>query len=164
MASYQDHIQQAKRNLLFLQKINSDINDCTDWQVTVCYYSALHFLNAYLAKEGNLHYNKHRDIEQTLNWSNQLSVLKLTENDFTTYQQLRNLSRRSRYLCTDGGDHSGAAQPTREKQLSKAIICVDKLIHFFVTKYTDQIIDITEINCPTLLGEPIRYFKIKKPE
>lgn len=164
MANFQEHIQQAKRNLLFLSRINKDISDCTDWQVTTCFYSCLHLLNAYLAKEQNLHYNSHRDMEQSLNWANQTSIVKISENDFTNYQTLRNLSRRSRYLCTDNGDHSVPAQATREKQLSKSIKALDKVIHFFISKYPEEKIDLTEINCPSLLGEPLRYFQIKKIE
>lgn len=100
-------------------------------------------------------------MENALNWSNPLSILRLTEVQFTNYQKLRNLSRRSRYLCTESGDHSVPAQPTQEKQIAKAIVCLDKIIDFFLTKYSSEKIDVIEINCPTLVGESLKYFKVK---
>lgn len=162
VANFQEHLQQAKRNLFFLSRINKEIIDCTDWQVTTCFYSCLHLLNAYLAQEQNLHYNSHRDMEQALNWANATSIVKLSENDFTNYQMLRNLSRRSRYLCTDTGNHSGPAEVTRDKQLAKSIKALDKVIHFFISKYPSEKIEPIEVDCPSLIGEQLRYFQIQK--
>lgn len=101
-------------------------------------------------------------MEQALNWANPTSIVKLSENDFTNYQTLRNLSRRSRYLCTDSGDHSVPAQATRDKQLSKSIKSLDKVIHFFISKYPSEKIESIEVNCPSLIGEPLRYFQVQK--
>lgn len=101
-------------------------------------------------------------MEQALNWANATSIVKLSENDFTNYQMLRNLSRRSRYLCTDTGNHSGPAEVTRDKQLAKSIKALDKVIHFFISKYPSEKIEPIEVDCPSLIGEQLRYFQIQK--
>lgn|GEM_PF-364011 len=160
MASFQEHLRQSKRNLIFLSKINGDISDCLDWQVTTCFYSGLHLLNAYLAEKQNLHYNRHSDVESALNPKSQFSTVKLGDADFQNYQRLRNLSRRSRYLCTEGGDHGVPAQATAEKHLSRAIISLDLLMRMFVKFYPGESFDKTIISCPTLLGEPLIYFEV----
>jgi hypothetical protein len=162
VATFQEHLQQAKRNLNFLSNIHRNVPDSIDWQVTTCFYSALHLLNAYLAQEADLHYISHKETEHALNFENKLSVVKLSENDFLTYQKLRNLSRRSRYLCTEYGVTAKGVQLTGEKQLANSVICLDKLMRFFVTKYPTTVFDKITLKCPTLLGEQMQYFEIEK--
>ncbi len=162
MAAFQEHLKQAKRNLSFLNSIHTNVPDCTDWQVTTCFYCALHLLNAYLANEQNLHYSTHKEMENALNWANTLSLTKLSQDDFTTYQKLRNLSRRSRYLCSESGVSNIAAQLTNEKEFAKSIICLDKLMVFFLKKYKAESLQKTKLKCPTLAGESLKFFEIEQ--
>jgi uncharacterized protein (UPF0332 family) len=97
MPEFDDHVLQAKRNLSFLQKINDQIEDCFDWQVTVCYYAALHLINAHTAKFG-LQYRKHVDVIDAINPMHRLSPTKLPEDEYVAYIALQSLSRRARYL------------------------------------------------------------------
>jgi uncharacterized protein (UPF0332 family) len=100
LASFENHISQAKRNLQFLQEINQNIENYIDWQVTVCFYSALHLVNAHLSQYG-LQYRRHSDVKHALNPKVQASPSKLPENEYVAYVTLQMLSRRSRYLEND---------------------------------------------------------------
>ena len=136
MAQFDDHANQAERNLQFLEQINGNVKDCVDWQVTVCFYTALHLINAHLANFG-LQYRTHNSVKDALNPERQTSVSKLPENEYTAYVGLQMLSRRSRYLVNekDGQTSSQQAALTNEKHLVKALRNLDKLLMFFVTSY-----------------------------
>ena len=81
MAAQADHFTQAQRNLQFLGSINNHQNEYTDWQVTVCFYTALHLVNAHLATFV-LHYRTHEEIKNAIVPLNLLSVAKLPEDVF----------------------------------------------------------------------------------
>ncbi|MFN8309340.1 MAG: hypothetical protein U0T73_05205 [Chitinophagales bacterium] len=136
MPSFEEHVHQARRNLDFLQHINSKINDCDDWQVTVCFYSGLHLINAHIAKF-DLQYRKHKDVEHAINPYNITSVCKLSEDVFVAYQNLQVLSRRSRYLVNvrNGQTDNAKAHLTNSKHLSKALKHLDVLMSFFSKVY-----------------------------
>ena len=44
MPQFEDHVKQAQHNLKFLENINAGNYDCVDWQVTTCFYTALHLV------------------------------------------------------------------------------------------------------------------------
>ena len=92
MPRYEDHIKQVNSNLQFLQKINQNAPDHLDWQVTVCFYSALHLVNAHLATL-NLQYRNHTDVRDIINPYNKLSLGKLPEDEFVSYDSLFSNSR-----------------------------------------------------------------------
>ncbi|MBI1782287.1 MAG: HEPN domain-containing protein [Sphingobacteriales bacterium] len=137
MATFDEHIQQAKRNFDFLCLVNQKVNDHFDWQVTVCFYTALHLVNAHLSKH-NLQYRKHHDVNYALNPDVQLSVSKLPEEEYDSYIALQRLSRRSRYLVNEKDNNISSTQAffTYDKHLAKAIRNLDKLIRYFDKKYT----------------------------
>lgn len=81
MATFDEHISQAKKNLLFLESINIHCKQFYDWQVTVCFYSCLHFVNAHLSKF-DLQYRKHKDVKDALNPFS-LSPAKLPEDEYS---------------------------------------------------------------------------------
>lgn len=147
MASFEDHISQAKRNLYFLQEVNSKINDSIDWQVTVCFYSGLHLVNAHLSKF-DLQYRRHSDVKNALNPFHELSLSKLPENEYIAYATLQMLSRRSRYLVNEKDNKIGSnkANFTYDKHLAKAIKHLDTLIQYFCSKYKLKI-DLVSLKC-----------------
>jgi len=134
MPSYTAHISQVNKNLSFLASINH-FNSNWDWQVTVCFYSALHMVNAHLDKSIKKHYKSHQQTESVLNPYNKLSPAKLDEEIYTAYISLKNLSKRSRYLCHEDNGDSERDYPTYEKHLSKAIKKLDLLLSHFNKKY-----------------------------
>jgi uncharacterized protein (UPF0332 family) len=134
LAKFEEHIEQAKRNLQFLESINNKIENCFDWQVTVCFYTALHTVNAHLSNY-NLQYRKHRDVNFALNFENRTSLAKLPEEEYISYVALQSLSRRSRYLVNDRQISSEQAFFTYDKHLAKAIRHLDILLNYFSVLY-----------------------------
>ena len=108
MATFNEHISQAKKNLSFLEKINSECNDYWDWQVTTCFYVAVHLANAHISEKSNIHYRTHVDVKHALNPEIQLSITKFSDENYTAYVKLMNLSRRARYLCHDNTNNKNA--------------------------------------------------------
>jgi hypothetical protein len=147
LAAFDEHINQAKRNLKFLESINNNIDNCYDWQATVCFYTSLHLVNAHLSKF-NLQYRKHSDVNYALNFTVTTSVSKLPEDEYIAYTSLQSLSRRSRYLVNEKDNNIGNEKAflTYEKHLAKAIKHLDLLISYFNNKYHSNIGQVT-IKC-----------------
>lgn len=160
MARVDDHIAQAKRNLVFLSSINNSVRDCYDWRVTVCFYTALHFVNAYLATFGQ-QYRKHSDVNFAINYNNLTSPAKLPEDEYLSYMALQSLSRRSRYLVNDkdGNISNDQAFFTYDKHLIRSLRHLDKLTKYFTNIFRIKI-EALPISCIELKeGELVHFFK-----
>jgi uncharacterized protein (UPF0332 family) len=155
LAKYEDHILQAERNLRFLGSINNSIQDCYDWQVTVCFYTALHFVNAHLSKFG-LQYRKHKDVSYALNFANATSPAKLPEEEYIAYTALQSLSRRSRYLVNEKDNNLGSAQAffTYDKHLAKALQHLNTLLVHFDVKTAG-----ISVKCSEIKNGELKFFK-----
>ena len=160
MASFENHLQQAKNNLLFLKEIN-DKSKYFDWQVTACFYTAVHLVNAHLAKCADLHYKTHEETKLAINPDNKLSLCKIEEEVFDKYVSLEKLSRRARYLCNDNSEHDKVnSYLTYEKHVSKAISRLNSFMNYFNKKYGTTF-DVLKINCPKVKAElpkTLEYF------
>ena len=158
MASFDDHINQAKRNLLFLEKINNQCKEFYDWQVTACFYSSLHLVNAHLTTL-NLQYRKHKDVKAVLNPFS-MSPAKLPEEEYTAYISLQSLSRRARYLVNEKDDNLNSSQAffTHDKHLGRAIRHLDKLATYFTNRYRFTL-DALKIDCPGLNYSQFKLIK-----
>ena len=164
MATFTEHIQQAKRNLAFLQHVNHTIPDSIDWQVTVTFYTALHFINAHLSNSG-LQYRRHTDVKDALNPYSRLSVSKLPEDEYTAYISLQSLSLRARYLASekDNNLNATAAFFSRDKHLAKSLRHLETLIVFFADKYGIDL-NAIKLKCEDYRGEQARYImSVKSP-
>ncbi len=163
MALFQEHIEQAKRNLRFLESVNRFQQDYWDWQVTVCFYVVVHLINAHIAKKGNMHYRTHKDVESAINPYNQLSPSKVSEAVFTAFKTLRNLSRRSRYMINESNDSNKEnAHFTYDKHLRRAIINLDKIINYMDNEYRIRFTSI-EISCPDFRpSDSFSHFYVSK--
>lgn len=165
MASFDEHITHAKSNLDYLSKINNLINDRWDWQVTTCFYTALHLMNAHIAKKANKNYLSHTRVDIALNPYG-MSVSKLDEDSYSAYNSLSNLSRRSRYLLTENRSQVDTEIDiqreclTYSKHFKKAIHHLDKVISFINKEYGNQIGN-TEVKCIDLKSMKFANFKIK---
>jgi hypothetical protein len=161
LATFEEHINQAKRNLAFLESINHNIKDCIDWQVTVCFYTALHLINAHLATF-DLQYRKHVDVKDALNPERTLSISKLPEDEYVAYAALQMLSRRSRYLVNEKDRQIGATTAflTHDIHLAKSIKHLDCLVTFFQNKYSVFLPSVS-IQCPDLKSQSLKYFTKK---
>lgn len=132
MATFEEHLKQAKNNLAFLVQTNSASANFWDWQVTVSFYVAVHVINAHLAKVANLHYRTHEDVKNAINPYNLMSAGKIPEDIYLAYAKLEGLSRRARYLCHDDfGNRENRAFFTYDKHLAKAVKNLDKILFYF---------------------------------
>ncbi len=155
MPGYQDHINRTISNLTFLEKVNASHSDYFDWEVTICFYSALHLVNAHLAKF-NLQYRKHKDVKDILNPFT-LSPAKLPQDEYSAYVALQSLSRRARYLVNERDNNLGSNQAyfTYDKHFGKALRHLNLLMDYFDDKYT--------LGLPTLkiACSEIKYYDTK---
>jgi hypothetical protein len=162
LASFNEHIDQAKRNIAFLCETNSMNPVSWDWQVTIAYYIGVHFMNAHLAQVANFHFRSHGAVDNAINPFNN-GAGKVPNEIYVSYGKLEGLSRRSRYLChqdpaiTDTTNHV-----TIPKHFAKAMKSLDKIISHFSTLYSLTIQPPTEIGCEELIKPDIlNVFKVK---
>lgn len=138
MGSFSEHIQQSKNNLDFLAKVNAQINDRWDWQVTTCFYVGVHLINAHIVSNTSKNYLSHHQVSEVINPYNQLSPGKLSEDIYASYVKLQLLSRRSRYLLNENFKKKEMTdiQPaciTHDKHFRKAVYHLDKIMDYIKT-------------------------------
>ena len=137
MATFDEHIIQAKRNLIFLSETNLKNQSFWDWQVTISYYVAVHLLNAHLAKTANLHYRTHEDVKNAINPYNPLAICKVDIEIYLCYAKIEGLSRRARYLCHDDTkNYSQDNHFTYDKHFAKTIKKLDIIVSYFANLYS----------------------------
>lgn len=164
MANFNNHIKQVKKNLSFLQTVNEKIINSWDWQVTTCFYSAVHIINAHIAKKGDLHYHTHKQVDQAINPYSTTSSCKLEEVVYLSYKKLSGLSRRSRYLCHDRSSEAKKTMEssflTHDKHLAKSIKHLDTILSFLSKEYSVKVKPL-QISCPYLKSTTLSFFKIR---
>lgn len=142
MPEFSEHITQAKHNLQFLQDVNNTFSCYWDWQVTICFYVAVHLVNAHLSKTCNQHYRKHTEVFNAIS-PYRISHAKFSEDDYFAFLSLYNLSRRSRYLISENTkDHQTKPFFTHEKHFSKSIKHLDRIIGLMKAIHKVQIPEI----------------------
>lgn len=164
MGSFSEHIQQSKNNLAFLAKINNTISNNWDWQVTVCFYSAVHLINAHIVSKTSKNYLSHNQVAELINPFTQLSVSKLDEETYKSYHKLHQLSRRARYLLNENFQKNGIVdiQPacmTYDKHFKKAVFHLDIVINYISKNYGVSFSKI-DIKCVELSGRSFSNFLI----
>lgn len=165
MGTYAEHIEQSKKNFTFLSTINDKIGECWDWQVTVCFYTALHLLNAHIVKKSGYNYISHSQVDKIINPFNDDSVSKISEDLYKSYTKLFQLSRRSRYLLNDTfvstpeRDDILKAMFTHSRHLRKAIHHLDNIISFINKEYGEDFPKV-DIKCVDLNGLTFKYVKV----
>jgi hypothetical protein len=154
LATFEEHISQAKKNLSFLSKINQDCNEYWDWQVTTCFYVAVHIANAHISKKSNMHYRTHVDVKNALNPEIQLSLSKFSEENYLAYVKLLNLSRRARYLCHENPTNKDLTNGffTYDVHMNKALKNLNKLLVYMEREYGVKF-DKSHIRCISLTEE-----------
>lgn len=160
MATFDEHINQAKKNLTFLTSVNHSIDNSWDWQVTVSFYVSVHLMNAHIAKKIDQHYRSHEDVNNALNPFVEVSLTKLDEDTYKSYIKLQGLARRARYLCHDNPKvRETTVCFTYDKHFSKAIKNLDKLVTFITSEYGVEF-NATPIHCLELENYQSEYFQI----
>ncbi|MCB9032423.1 MAG: hypothetical protein H6553_01145 [Chitinophagales bacterium] len=147
MPLFEEHLKQSKNNLQFLEKINKENLSFFDWKVTVCFYTALHIINAHICKKTGVNYKSHEEVDNAINPNKQLSLSKLNESNYLAYKKLQNLSRRSRYLVNESNIRSNDACFTEQRHYKMALQYLQSLINFFENEYDEKLI-VIEVLCP----------------
>ena len=161
MPSFQEHINQAKRNLDFLSSTNSANNSFWDWQVTICFYVGVHLINAHIAQKSNMHYRKHDEVNNTINPFLGLSPCRLSELEYLAYMKLQHSARRSRYLVHDDPKNKSTdAHFTHDKHFKKSIKHLDTLMKYMNQQYRVDF-NVIGIDCPSFVDSDIKYFRKK---
>ena|SRR5437879_869497 len=113
MPATPEHLDQARRNEGFFASI--DLSVYGDWAATVLFYTALHYVDAYLATEGHVDPGDH-DARDTL-----MKDFAPTRAIWREYCRLKNHSRSARYYAvrfTKGeitGLERGSLDPIRTR-------------------------------------------------
>jgi hypothetical protein len=158
---FDDHIIQAKRNLAFLEIINASAPQHIDWQVTVCFYAALHLVNAHLAKNGQ-QYRTHIDVKAHISPFGSLPIMAIPKDEYAAYESLFSLSRRARYLVNETEKDATDAAFTKDKHLAKAIRHLECLCSYFSNKYKIEFSK-TRLVCPYLVDDgKFSFFLVNK--
>lgn len=148
-----------------MDKINRHAEGHFDWQVTVCFYVGVHLINAYLVKERGMSFNSHVETFDAVNPLNELSPLRLSEENYLAYRKLYNLSRRARYICTDEeklkGQDDKVAYLTFDKHLERSVKNLDKLLVFIQNKYGESFPSL-DINLIGIQSSSLQHFKYKR--
>ncbi len=161
MASFENHIEQVKKNLSFLQQTNCIKLEFWDWQVTISFYVGVHVVNAHLAYVGNFHYRTHEHVKHEINPYNSKSDCTIPQDIYLDYVKLEGLSRRSRYLCDNNSQNKDSnAHFTFDKHFAKSVKCLDRLLNYFDKRYNLGIKNI-QIQCIELSDKtPLTIFKV----
>lgn len=139
MASFNEHLDQARHNYSFSLFLCSASDKFFDWKVTVNFYISVHLINALLAYEKDAHYRRHKDVEIAINPFN--GECAVPKNIYLSYKKLHNLSRRSRYLIHED-DHmypENNAHQTSENHFKKSNNRLREIIDFIAEKYNVSI-------------------------
>lgn len=164
LANFNEHLNQAIKNIGILEKVNANIPDSWDWQVTISFYSGLHLANAHIAKTIDQHYRTHAKVSEALNTYLPTNPSRFDEGTYLSYLALQGLSRRSRYLCSDKNDAASktdnSAHFTSEKHLAKALRHLNNIQLFFSDKYGHKFKSIT-IHCARLKEDRLEFITAK---
>lgn len=90
------HIEQTKRNDVVFFQLKKTAKDCQEWQVTVLFYTALHYVDAYVVKKTKLRPSNHEDRMEHV----KMLLPKIRGEYKTLYEE----SRHARYDCIRFGN------------------------------------------------------------
>lgn len=93
MPRSQQHLQKAAHNEAFVVSLGLSTSPYLDWAVTGMFYSAVHYVEAYLATQG-IHSVDHRARDSDIQRKPQLKSL------YVPYNELKNHSINARYMTT----------------------------------------------------------------
>lgn len=166
MANFSDHISQAKKNLSFLHIINETANTHWDWQVTTCFYTGVHLINAYLADVADMHFENHTDTLKAISPNKKGNKIAISESCYLAYRKLFNDSIRSRYLCIHSEDKTSdfnnkVAYLTHDKHFQRAIKNLDLLIDFIAQKYNVTFPN-HSLDCIEMKKKSYKFFEYKQ--
>ena len=97
MPQREQHLTRATENEALALGLNRKSGVCIDWAITMLFYSALHWIDAYLAGK-NFHPATHQIRDDEVENNGSLSAV------FNDYRRLKDLSRAARYEIPGFGE------------------------------------------------------------
>jgi len=97
MPSRDEHLSKARKNREFADLLKPDNSTRAEWKLTVLFYSALHYVEAFHAKT-HLHCKRHQDLNDNI-MRNPL-LADISED----YFHLQNFSWNARYQAVNYGN------------------------------------------------------------
>ena len=96
MPSQSEHLEKAEGNTRFANAIRPQTPVSSGWILTVLFYSALHYVEAFNAKH-NQHFHEHPSLSQDIHRNPQLSAI------YEDYRELSDFSWNARYRPNNYG-------------------------------------------------------------
>jgi|SRR6218665_969050 len=159
MPSFKEHLIQVRSNWQALQLAFA--TEYLDWQITICFYSAYHLLQAHFAKFGK-HHASHNEVGMAVRPEAKKSNTKLRADVITAYEELQVLSRRARYLLDSRNPDRSKAYLIDETHAAAAIQHLNSIAVYFSKKYHLSFPKITVTHSQTAakLKQSLDYFEI----
>lgn len=164
MAGFTDHITEAKKNLKVLKVLNSAKEIDYHWQITLSYYSALHFINAFLSDVSNVHPGNHQLLKDYIEPNSRSTMTRLSCDLYSAYNHLEIISRKARYLCDNNGKSCERGFFPNEKDFHRAIKYLDQTIDYIVAKYSISIDTIELVTNESKYTKNLKYISIILPD
>lgn len=98
MQKYDEHINQAKHNENLASELLQTLT-YKDWIITICFYSALHYVDAELSKRLNVDPEISHPQDRSIHSYREDLVRTFFKKVFEDYRFLSVLSRSTRYHC-----------------------------------------------------------------
>jgi len=93
----QGYIDRAKENENVLSTLNTNLPvDAVEWPITLIFYSALHYIKAYLKFKYNIETTSHINIDNIINPQFNKST-QLPQSIYIAYNSLYQMSKAARY-------------------------------------------------------------------
>jgi hypothetical protein len=108
------HCKQASNNKILSTKLPA-IPGSDDWAVTVLFYVAVHYVEAYFSLQ-NQHYQMHGSRETAIRRDPRINAI------FTDYREMYEYSRTARYDCPEFDDAAIEAVQKRLKNIEGIIL------------------------------------------
>ena len=109
-----------------------------DWQITLCFYSALHLIKSHLA-HNKVTARTHDDVSNFISNSQLVfaGIVGVPKDVQNAYTYLYKHSREARYLFPDGGDPDNDVAPPvfSDADLIEAVRRLNSIMKFYQSKY-----------------------------
>lgn len=126
------HIKQAKHNKSLLEHLITTFpNTYSDWKVTLCFYTAVHYMRALVVKHGGELVDSHEQIKRMMCPRSVGKICTIKQDQWDNYHGLKVYSENARYNgILDIDDH----EEVNSDNLKGALTMLDRF-----EKYVERI-------------------------
>jgi len=144
VARFEDHVHRAKCNLEVLVVLNRHSHVDYSWQVTLCFYTAVHLINSHLQYSAGKTFKTHLSTLDRIDPGSAMNVNAVSLTAYKAYLRLHNRSREARYLCkvSDSGhvvrNHQDAVR-IKHRHLIQCVSDLDIILVDFTSRYPEAV-------------------------